>query len=151
METIVYKSLDTEDTEKIGERLARTLYEKKINRAFIAMRGEMGVGKTAFSRGFCRFYGIKGVKSPTYTVVNEYRGITRIFHYDMYRITSEDDLISTGYDDYCEAEGFVIAEWSENIDELIPYDAIFVSIGRLAEDEGYRSIEISFRGEFENI
>jgi tRNA threonylcarbamoyladenosine biosynthesis protein TsaE len=151
METIVYKSLNTEDTEKIGERLARTLYEKKINRAFIAMRGEMGVGKTAFSRGFCRFYGIKGVKSPTYTVVNEYRGITRIFHYDMYRITSEDDLISTGYDDYCEAEGFVIAEWSENIDELIPYDAIFVSIGRLAEDEGYRSIEISFRGEFENI
>ena len=151
METIVYKSLNTEDTEKIGERLARTLYEKKINRAFIAMRGEMGVGKTAFSRGFCRFYGIKGVKSPTYTVVNEYRGIPRIFHYDMYRITSEDDLISTGYDDYCEAEGFVIAEWSENIDELIPYDAIFVSIGRLAEDEGYRSIEISFRGEFENI
>ena len=151
METIVYKSLNTEDTEKIGERLARTLYEKKINRAFIAMRGEMGVGKTAFSRGFCRFYGIKGVKSPTYTVVNEYRGITRIFHYDMYRITGEDDLISTGYDDYCEAEGFVIAEWSENIDELIPYDAIFVSIGRLAEDENYRNIEISFRGEFENI
>lgn len=151
METIVYKSLNTEDTEKIGERLARTLYEKKINRAFIAMRGEMGVGKTAFSRGFCRFYGIKGVKSPTYTVVNEYRGITRIFHYDMYRITSEDDLISTGYDDYCEAEGFVIAEWSENIDELIPYDAIFVSIGRSAEDENYRNIEIRFRGEFENI
>lgn len=151
METIVYKSLNTEDTEKIGERLARTLYEKKINRAFIAMRGEMGVGKTAFSRGFCRFYGIKGVKSPTYTVVNEYRGITRIFHYDMYRITSEDDLISTGYDDYCEAEGFVIAEWSENIDELIPYDAIFVKIGRLADDENYRNIEISFRGEFENI
>ena len=151
METIVYKSLNTEDTEKIGERLARTLYEKKINRAFIAMRGEMGVGKTAFSRGFCRFYGIKSVKSPTYTVVNEYRGITRIFHYDMYRITSEDDLISTGYDDYCEAEGFVIAEWSENIDELIPYDAIFVKIGRLADDENYRNIEISFRGEFENI
>ena len=151
MEAIVYKSLNTEETESIGERLARMLFEKKINRAFIAMRGEMGVGKTAFSRGFCRFFGIKGVKSPTYTVVNEYRGFTRIFHYDMYRITSEDDLISTGYDDYCEAEGFVIAEWSENIDDLIPYDAIFVSIGRLAEDENYRNIEISFRGEFENL
>ena len=151
MEAIVYKSLNTEETESIGERLARMLFEKKINRAFIAMRGEMVVGKTAFSRGFCRFFGIKGVKSPTYTVVNEYRGFTRIFHYDMYRITSEDDLISTGYDDYCEAEGFVIAEWSENIDDLIPYDAIFVSIGRLAEDENYRNIEISFRGEFENL
>ena len=151
MTNLVYKSLNTEETEKIGERLARTLYEKNINRAFIAMRGEMGVGKTAFSRGFCRFYGIKGVKSPTYTMVNEYRGLTRIFHYDMYRITSEDDLISTGYDDYCEAEGFVIAEWSENIEELIPYDAIFVTIGRSAEDENYRNIEISFRGEFENL
>ncbi len=151
MTNLVYKSLNTEETEKIGERLARTLYEKKINRAFIAMRGEMGVGKTAFSRGFCRFFGIKGVKSPTYTVVNEYRGMVRIFHYDMYRITSEDDLISTGYDDYCEAEGFVIAEWSENIEELIPYDAIFVTIGRVEEDENYRNIEISFRGEFENL
>ena len=151
MEAIVYKSLNTEETESIGERLARMLFEKKINRAFIAMRGEMGVGKTAFSRGFCRFFGIKGVKSPTYNVVNEYRGFTRIFHYDMYRITSEDDLISTGYDDYCEAEGFVIAEWSENIDDLIPYDAIFVSISRVAENEDHRNIEISFRGEFENL
>ena len=151
MTSLVYKSLNTEETEKIGERLARTLFEKKINRAFIAMRGEMGVGKTAFSRGFCRFFGIKGVKSPTYTVVNEYRGMVRIFHYDMYRITSEDDLISTGYDDYCEADGFVIAEWSENIEELIPYDAIFVTIERDSEDESYRNIKIDFRGEFEAL
>jgi tRNA threonylcarbamoyladenosine biosynthesis protein TsaE len=151
MTSLVYKSLNTEETEKIGERLARTLFEKKINRAFIAMRGEMGVGKTAFSRGFCRFFGIKGVKSPTYTVVNEYRGMVRIFHYDMYRITSEDDLISTGYDDYCEADGFVIAEWSENIEELIPYDAIFVTIERDVEDESYRNIKIDFRGEFEAL
>ena len=151
MTSLVYKSLNTEETEKIGERLARTLFEKKVNRAFIAMRGEMGVGKTAFSRGFCRFFGIKGVKSPTYTVVNEYRGMVRIFHYDMYRITSEDDLISTGYDDYCEADGFVIAEWSENIEELIPYDAIFVTIERDVEDESYRNIKIDFRGEFEAL
>lgn len=151
MTSLVYKSLNTEETEKIGERLARTLFEKKISRAFIAMRGEMGVGKTAFSRGFCRFFGIKGVKSPTYTVVNEYRGMVRIFHYDMYRITSEDDLISTGYDDYCEADGFVIAEWSENIEELIPYDAIFVTIERDVEDESYRNIKIDFRGEFEAL
>ena len=151
MTSLVYKSLNTEETERIGERLARTLFEKKINHAFIAMRGEMGVGKTAFSRGFCRFFGIKGVKSPTYTVVNEYRGMVRIFHYDMYRITSEDDLISTGYDDYCEADGFVIAEWSENIEELIPYDAIFVTIERDVEDESYRNIKIDFRGEFEAL
>ena len=151
METLVYKSKSFEDTELIGERLARLLFEKKITRAFIAMRGEMGVGKTAFSRGFCRFFGIKGVKSPTYTVVNEYRGLVRIFHYDMYRITSEDDLISTGFDDYCEAEGYVIAEWSENVEDMIPYDAIFVTIGRDGADENFRDIEITFRGEFERL
>ena len=151
METLIYKSKATEETERIGEKLAMLLFEKKITRAFIAMRGEMGVGKTAFSRGFCRFFGITGVKSPTYTVVNEYRGLVRIFHYDMYRITSEDDLISTGYDDYCEAEGYVIAEWSENVEELIPYDAIFVTIGRDGEDESFRNIEITFRGEFEKL
>lgn len=151
MESLVYKSRSFEDTEQIGERLARLLFEKKITHAFIAMRGEMGVGKTAFSRGFCRFFGIKGVKSPTYTVVNEYRGLVRIFHYDMYRITGEDDLISTGFDDYCEAEGYVIAEWSENVEDMIPYDAIFVKIGRVPEDENHREIEITFRGEFERL
>lgn len=151
METLIYKSRTTEETERIGERLAMLLFEKKINRAFIAMRGEMGVGKTAFSRGFCGYFGIKGVKSPTYTVVNEYRGLVRIFHYDMYRITSEDDLISTGYDDYCETDGYILAEWSENIEDLIPYDAVFVTIGRDSENENYRNIEITFRGEFERL
>lgn len=151
METLIYNSKKTEDTERIGEKLAMMLFEKKVNRAFIAMRGEMGVGKTAFSRGFCRCFGINGVKSPTYTVVNEYRGLARIFHYDMYRITSEDDLISTGYDDYCERDGYILAEWSENIDDLIPYDAIFVTIGRNTENENYRNIEITFRGEFEKL
>lgn len=151
MESIVYKSRCTEDTERIGEKVAMMLFDKKVKRAFIAMRGEMGVGKTAFSRGFCSFFGIGGVKSPTYTVVNEYRGLVRVFHYDMYRITGEDDLISTGFDDYCETDGFVIAEWSENVESLIPYDAIFVTISRCDEDENYRNIEITPRGEFEEI
>lgn len=151
MESIVYKSRCTEDTERIGEKFAMMLFDKKVKHAFIAMRGEMGVGKTAFSRGFCSFFGIGGVKSPTYTVVNEYRGLVRVFHYDMYRITSEDDLISTGFDDYCETDGFVIAEWSENVESLIPYDAIFVTISRCDEDENYRNIEITPRGEFEKI
>ena len=74
METLVYKSKCFEDTEQIGERFARLLFERKITHAFIAMRGEMGVGKTAFVCGFASYFGITGVKSPTYTVVNEYAG-----------------------------------------------------------------------------
>ena len=107
------------------------------------MRGEMGVGKTAFTRGFASYFGINSVKSPTYTIVNEYKGRSRIFHFDMYRIESEDDLYSTGYDDYVNSDGYVIAEWSERVEELLPDDAIFVTITRQNEEHG-RKIEIDY-------
>ena len=137
----IFTTKSADETEKIGEMLAGELDEAKICRAFIAMRGEMGVGKTAFTRGFCRYFGISGVKSPTYTVVNEYRGASRIFHFDMYRIESEDDLYSIGFDDYVESDGYCISEWSENIEEFLPEDAIFVEISR-ADSENGRLIEI---------
>lgn len=139
---MLFKTNCTEETEAIGERLALALLKKK-KRAFIAMRGEMGVGKTAFTRGFARALGISGVKSPTYTVVNEHRGTVRLFHYDMYRIEDEDDLYSTGFDDYLATDGYIVAEWSERIPDLIPDDAIFVTVRRVAENEGAREIEIN--------
>ena len=130
-----------EKTEEVGKRLALALLCSNLPRAVIAMRGEMGVGKTAFVRGFASELGIKAVKSPTYTVVNEYRGKKRVFHYDMYRIESEDDLISTGFDDYLAADGYLIAEWSENVTEYLPSDSVFVTISRTDNDTG-RKIEI---------
>lgn len=130
------------ETEAVGAALARSLEERGIKRAFIAMRGEMGVGKTAFTRGFASHFGIMGVKSPTYTIVNEYSGRVRIFHFDMYRITDGDDLYSIGYDDYVEADGYCIAEWSENIEKEIPEEAIFVTISRVDGDTEGRRIEI---------
>ena len=132
------------DTEAVGATLARQLEESGTRRAFIAMRGEMGVGKTAFTRGFASHFGIKGVKSPTYTVVNEYAGRCRIYHFDMYRITDGDDLYSIGYDDYVENDGYAIAEWSENIEDYIPEGAIYVTISRVAGDECKRRIEIDY-------
>ena len=134
------------ETESLGKSMAEAIENKGIRRAFIAMRGEMGVGKTAFVRGFCSHFGISGVKSPTYTVVSEYRGRARIFHYDMYRITDGDDLYSTGYDDYLECDGYTLAEWSENVEDFIPEDAIHLSIERVAENEGERRIETDFEG-----
>ena len=131
------------ETEAVGAALARALEKEGVRRAFIAMRGEMGVGKTAFTRGFASHFGVAGVKSPTYTIVNEYRGRVRIFHFDMYRITDSDDLYSIGYDDYVESDGYCIAEWSENIEGDIPSDAIFVTISRTDDAEG-RRIEISY-------
>ena len=131
-----------EETERVGAMLAKKLDEGGVKRAFIAMRGEMGVGKTAFTRGFASHFGISGVKSPTYTIVNEYRGRVRIYHFDMYRICDGGDLYSIGYDDYVESDGYCIAEWSENIVEEIPEDAIFVTITRLDTETDGRRIEI---------
>lgn len=135
---MTYYTGTAEETEAIGSLLAKGLDEAGCRSAFIAMRGEMGVGKTAFTRGFASYFGISSVKSPTYTIVNEYRGRRRIYHYDMYRISSSDDLLSTGFDDYVASEGYVIAEWSENIEEDIPTDAIFVTVSRTDGENGRR-------------
>ena len=131
-----------EETEGVGRELAERLDGRGVKRAFIAMRGEMGVGKTAFTRGFASHFGISGVKSPTYTIVNEHHGRANLYHFDMYRIADGDDLYSIGYDDYVEAEGFCIAEWSENIENEIPEGAIFVTISRIDGREGERRIDI---------
>ncbi len=131
-----------EATEQIGERLATALLTRGDRTAFIALCGEMGVGKTAFTRGFARALGVFSVKSPTFTVVNEYRGgVLPIFHFDTYRIESEDDLLSIGFDDYLVREGYALCEWSENIREFLPDGHLTVTIGR-TELENRRKISI---------
>ncbi len=118
------------------EALARTLGERLIasgrRRLFIAFFGEMGVGKTTFTRGFASATAPQSItRSPTYTVVNEYRGKgLPIFHFDMYRIEDEDDLASIGYDDYLARDGFILCEWSERIRTELPGDALRVTILR---------------------
>ncbi len=130
------------ETERVGADLAERLDNAGVTHAFIAMRGEMGVGKTAFTRGFASYFGISGVKSPTYTIVNEHRGRVNIYHFDMYRICDGDDLYSIGYDDYVDADGYCIAEWSENIEGEIPEGAIFVTISRVEGHPDERRIDI---------
>ena len=137
-----FNSKSTAETEAVGRNLAKALEESGRSRAFIAFRGEMGVGKTACTRGFASHFGISGVKSPTYTVVNEYSGRVRIFHFDMYRIEDSSDLASIGYDDYVNSDGFCIAEWSENVEDDLPSDAITVTITRAAGGEDKRLIQI---------
>jgi tRNA threonylcarbamoyladenosine biosynthesis protein TsaE len=132
------------DTEAVGAALASALERDGVRRAFIAMRGEMGVGKTAFTRGFAAHFGISGVKSPTYTVVNEYAGKCRIFHFDMYRITDEDELYSIGFFDYLERGGICLVEWSENIPFALPEEYLRVEITKDSLDNtDSRLIQIS--------
>lgn len=148
---MVYITENATETEHIGHILAQKLDNASVKRAFIALRGEMGVGKTAFTRGFASYFGIFGIKSPTYTVVNEHHGRVNIYHFDMYRIEGEDDLYSIGFDDYIEKDGYAIVEWSENIEDFIPDGYITVTVSRMEEHQDKRKIEITSDGKYDNI
>ena len=140
---MIYRVNSDVETEAIGKKLAEMLTKGGIKRAYIAMRGEMGVGKTVFTRGFVSHFGRANVKSPTYTIVNEYKvGGVSIYHFDLYRISDGDDLESIGYHEYVESDAYSIVEWSERVPEYIPLDAITVTISRVPEDVSKREIEI---------
>ena len=135
MNNIISKS--TEDTEKIGELVAEKLFGNEV----IALFGGLGMGKTAFTRGLCRGLGVNdGVSSPTFALVNEYHGKYNIYHFDMYRVTSWEDLYSTGFFDYLD-NGVLVIEWSENIEGALPENAIRINISKGDSDEE-RTFEI---------
>lgn len=119
-----------EETEQCGATLATELLQNASLPRFVALFGDLGVGKTAFVRGFASVVTPgAAVRSPTFSLVNEYRARPlSLFHFDMYRIESEDDLYSIGFDDYLAREGFCLTEWSENIVEFIPENCIKVTI-----------------------
>lgn len=127
-----------EETEKIGEALAKNLQPGTI----LAYRGDLGAGKTAFTRGLARGLGCKEtVTSPTYTIVNEYLGgRLPLFHFDMYRLASSDDLWDIGWEDYLDREGVCAVEWSENVADAME-DAITVTIEKLGETTRRITIE----------
>ena len=138
-----------EETERLGEGLAGALVSDSSLPRFIAMYGDLGVGKTAFVRGFTRaIYPEAFVKSPTFALVNEYRTKkTPIYHFDMYRIVDEDDLYSTGFYDYLEGEGYCIAEWCENIPYALPEGYVRVEIRKTSyEVPDEREISITLEG-----
>ena len=129
-------------TESIGAHLAENLITANIRRMTITLDGELGVGKTAFTRGFCSALGISGVKSPTYTVVNEYRGEkVPVFHFDMYRLGSADELFDIGWEDYLDRGGVCAVEWSENVPEAFDGSEIRVSIEKCPDDARKITIE----------
>ncbi|MGM9664173.1 MAG: tRNA (adenosine(37)-N6)-threonylcarbamoyltransferase complex ATPase subunit type 1 TsaE [Eubacteriales bacterium] len=127
------------ETEELGKALAQKLKSGD----FVAMYGDLGVGKTAFVRGVASVLcpGIR-VQSPTYTIVNAYRGNIPLYHFDMYRIDGEEALYSCGFFDYLDAGGICIAEWCENITDFIPDNAVKVSISKLSDSPDARRISI---------
>ena len=126
-----------EETEAVGAALGKILSPGTV----LAYRGDLGAGKTAFTRGLARGLGYsEPVTSPTYTIVNEYLGgRLPLFHFDMYRLRSSDDLWDIGWEDYLDRGGICAVEWSENVDDAME-NAVYVTIHKTGETD--RRIEI---------
>lgn len=130
---MTFVSHSPDDTIAFAEKVGSLLKGGDI----IAYKGGMGAGKTTFTRGLCKGLGLPDeVTSPTFALVNEYRGeeIT-LYHFDMYRISGEGDLETTGFYDYISPESVIAVEWSENIEDCLPKDIITIEIETTDENE----------------
>lgn len=130
---IEFVSTSYEDTLKKAASFAKACKKGTV----IGFLGGLGMGKTAFTSGFVKGLGINAdVSSPTFAICNEYIGDNdKVYHFDMYRIDSWDDLYSTGFFDFLETDAYIIAEWSENIFGALPDDAVIIEIEKLGENE----------------
>ncbi len=135
-----YLSRGEAETEALGRRLATALMPGCV----LAYRGGLGMGKTAFTRGLAQGLGCRGrVTSPTFTIVNEYEGgRLPLFHFDMYRLKDAGGLFDIGWEDYLDRGGVCAVEWSEQVEEAMPPDAVTVTLARHPEREDWRVITI---------
>lgn len=122
-------SRSEKETFDFAFEIASKISENKV----ICLNGELGAGKTTFVKGFCKFFNITEISSPTFTLVNEYEGSRSIFHFDVYRLADEDEFFAIGGDEYFE-KGICIIEWSDVIKDVIPDDAIDVRIEKIDDD-----------------
>ena len=142
--TVITKS--PEQTELLGKKLAELLRPGDV----IAYYGDLGAGKTAFTRGLAAGLGIReAVTSPTYTIVNEYlSGRMPLFHFDMYRLSSSEELFDIGWEDYLARGGVCAVEWSENVEDALT-GAISVTIEKDPNQPDWRRITIEGGARFE--
>lgn len=138
---MILESHSEEETFNMGFMIGT---EAKIG-DIICLDGELGAGKTAFTKGFAEALKIEEhITSPTFNIVNTYEGFKKLFHFDVYRIKYEDELDDIGFDEYIFGDGVCLIEWAENIKNLIPENAIWVKIEKdLTKGENYRTIKIN--------
>lgn len=133
-----------EMTIKLGEELGKLLNSGDI----ICLVGDLGTGKTHITKGIAKGLGItEHITSPTFTIVNEYYGRLKLYHFDVYRVNDPDEIYAIGFDEYIFSEGVSVIEWSNYIDELIPNEHLQITIKKLPEKgDNYRSISIDSFG-----
>ena len=129
-----------EDMRAFGGELGAALAAGDL----VILDGPLGAGKTTLTQGIAAGMNVRGrVTSPTFTIVNEYEGRTPLFHFDMYRLGSSDELFDIGWDDYLARGGVCAVEWSERVSDALPGDTIFVDIARTDEHEDWRTITVT--------
>lgn len=144
MKQLEYILSSVKDTIELGKKLGNLLNPGDI----ICLRGELGTGKTYFTKGIAAGLKIdEPITSPTFTIVNEYEGRLKLFHFDVYRVNDIDEISAIGFDEYIFSDAVSIIEWADYIKELIPEECIWVSIYKIPEKGGdFRKITIEYKG-----
>jgi len=137
---MIYESFSAEETKALGEKTAQNAKEGSV----FCLSGDLGVGKTVFTKGFAEGLGIdEYITSPTFTIVNEYEGRYKFYHFDVYRITDPDELYDIGFEEYVYGDGVCLIEWAEIVKEDIPDGAVWIRIEKdLEKGLDYRRITI---------
>ena len=134
-----------EDTKRFGQLLAKNLKPGDV----VALIGDLGTGKTALTKAVATGLGVtEMITSPTFTIINEYEGRLPLYHFDVYRISCEEEMEDTGYEDYFYGEGVCLVEWAELVKDLIPADAIWITVEKdyTKDNFDYRCITIRQEG-----
>lgn len=136
----IYETQSEQETFLIGRQMAEAAQPGDI----YCLIGDLGVGKTIFSKGFATGLGIlEPITSPTFTIVQVYEGAKPLYHFDMYRIEDEDELEMIGYEDYFYGQGVCLVEWANRVEDVIPKEAIWVTIEKdLEKGFDYRKITV---------
>jgi len=142
-------SKSAEDTYKIGERLGQLLIPGSI----ICLTGDLGAGKTAFTQGIGKGMGItEHIVSPTYTIINEYTsGRIPLYHFDVYRLGSSDEMYELGCDEYFYGDGATVLEWADNVDDVIPNEKLWITIRKLENPDEREIVFKAFGTDYEKL
>ena len=138
---MVKETFTPEETKQFGFELGKNAKSGDI----YCLDGDLGVGKTIFTQGFAKGLGVEDeyITSPTFTIINEYEGRLKLYHVDVYRIGSLEEMDDTGYEDYFFGDGVCLVEWAKLIDELIPKEAVWIKIEKdLEKGFEYRKITV---------
>ena len=137
---LTLENISEQDTARIGKSMAPLLFPG----AFIALFGDLGSGKTTFTKAVAEGLGIDNIQSPTFTIVREHGGRLPLLHFDAYRLGGEDELYAIGFDEYMARGGAIIMEWCENVEDALPCDRLEIHIQGSGEEP--RSMRIAASG-----